>query len=234
MNTARTIGALCPLVFLLAPLAQSALITLEHRRNTPMDQYPDHPRIAQKLLDQQGDINRLTTERNGAYRERAHLLAWLAALHGPNAVLAPAPDIDDEDGWHLLFLTVAGRQLSWHIAPHDVELFNHVERVNFTDPRAQWDGHTTDEKYQRIRTMPWGEMRDAVRTPEPAAVALGEEDVTRFLADRPFRSHRQQPSVRCACAHAHTMHTGPQLFCAVPECPCARYAPAALDEPKEH
>jgi hypothetical protein len=115
---------------------------------------------------------RAEAERDGAYRERAHLLAWLAALHPRNAVLAPSLDIDDEDGWHLLFLTVAGRQMSWHIAPRDVELFTHVERVEFADPRAAWDGHTTDEKYERIRTLPFGEMRDAVRTPGPAEAAV--------------------------------------------------------------
>lgn len=116
--------------------------------------------------DAQGDINRLTTERDGAYRERAQLLAWLAALHAPHAVLAPAADIEDEDGWWLLFLTVAGRQLSWHIAPRDAELFNHVQRVDVTDPRAQWDGHTTAEKYERIRTLPLGQMRAAVAEPK--------------------------------------------------------------------
>lgn len=119
-------------------------------------------------------------ERDGAYRERAQLLAWLATLHAPNAVLAPALDIDDEDGWHLLFLTVAGRQMSWHIAPRDMDLLTHVERVDVADPRAQWDGHTTDEKYQRIRTLPWGEMRDAVRTPGPAEAAI---ERVRAMAD---------------------------------------------------
>jgi transcriptional regulator with XRE-family HTH domain len=33
-----------------------------------MAQYPDHTAIAQTLLDQQADINRLTEERDGAYR----------------------------------------------------------------------------------------------------------------------------------------------------------------------
>ncbi|WP_151480644.1 hypothetical protein [Streptomyces albicerus] len=169
-----------------------------------MSQYLDHTRVAQTLLDQQGDINRLTEERDGAYRERAHLLAWLAALHASNAVLVPALDIDDEDGWHLLFLTVAGRQLSWHISPRDVELFNHVERVDFGDPRAQWDGHTTDEKYERIRTLPWGEMRDAVRTPGPAEAAV--ERVREVLAPYDWE-HAQVSAARVR---------------------------AALDEPKEH
>jgi hypothetical protein len=114
-----------------------------------MAHYLDHTAVAQKLLDQQGDINRLTAERDSAYRERAQLLALLATM-ADDAVLAPALDIDDEDGWHLLFLNDAGRQMSWHIAPRDVELFRHLERVDVADPRAQWDGHTTDEKYAHI------------------------------------------------------------------------------------
>lgn len=193
-----------------------------------MAEYPDHTRVAQKLLDQQGQINELAAdaerfkqdhlgacktiaemhaaatgrtgegpvrgvvedvadvrtallraeqERDGAYRERVHLLAWLATLYAPNAVLAPALDIDDEDGWHLLFLTVAGRQLSWHIAPRDMDLLKHVERVDFADPRAQWDGHTTDEKYQRIRTMPWGEMRAALCPVGPVNLLVDDEGV---------------------------------------------------------
>ncbi|MDX2667415.1 hypothetical protein [Streptomyces stelliscabiei] len=120
-------------------------------KEAPVAQYPDHSAIAQKLLDQQSEINRLTTERDGAYRERAQLLAWLAAHH--EAVLAPALEIDDADGWHLLYLHAGGHQLSWHIAPRDAELFAHVEHVDFADPRATWDGHTTDEKYERIRTL---------------------------------------------------------------------------------
>ncbi|MEE4598254.1 hypothetical protein V2J94_41535 [Streptomyces sp. DSM 41524] len=89
-------------------------------------------------------------ERDAAYRERAHLLAWISALHPANAVITPAADID-EPGWQLLFLLVGGWQMSWHIHPRDAELFAHVEQVEPTDPRAQWDGHSTDAKYQRIQ-----------------------------------------------------------------------------------
>lgn len=86
-------------------------------------------------------------ERNGAYRERAQLLALLAT-HYP-ALFAPAPDID-EPGWCLLFVWLPLGQASWHIAPADVPLFDHVELVGSDDPRARWDGHTTELKYARI------------------------------------------------------------------------------------
>ncbi len=87
-------------------------------------------------------------ERDGAYRERAHLVALLAAMTD-GAVIVPALDVD-EDGWALLYLTIGGRQCSWHISPRDLELFEHVERVRPDDPRAQWDGHTTEAKYAGI------------------------------------------------------------------------------------
>jgi hypothetical protein len=96
-------------------------------------------------------------ERDGAYRERAQLLAWLATAHP--AVLAPAPDVD-EPGWQILYLNADGQQLSWHIHPRDAELYGNVEQVRADDPRAQWDGHTTAEKYQRIRTLTGGHSAD--------------------------------------------------------------------------
>lgn len=113
-----------------------------------MSQYPDHTAIAQKLLDQQSDINRLEGERDGAYRERAHLVAWLAAMH--ESVIAPAPDVD-EPGWQIVYLYAGGWQMSWHISPRDAELFKGVTYVAAEHPRAQWDGHQTDQKYARIR-----------------------------------------------------------------------------------
>ena len=87
-------------------------------------------------------------ERDGAYRERAHLVALLAAMTD-GAVITYAPDID-EPGWQIVYLTIGGRQCSWHIAPRDAELFEHVERVGALDVRALWDGHTTEEKYAHI------------------------------------------------------------------------------------
>lgn len=87
-------------------------------------------------------------ERDGAYRERAHLVALLAAMTD-GAVITYAPDVD-EPGWQIVYLTLGGRQASWHISPRDAELFRHVERVEHDDPRGHWDGHTTEEKYEGI------------------------------------------------------------------------------------
>jgi hypothetical protein len=86
---------------------------------------------------------------DAAYRERAHLVAWLAAKY--TSVIAPAPDVD-EPGWQIVYLTADGCQMSWHISPRDADLFALVPHVPADDPRAQWDGHTADQKYARIRS----------------------------------------------------------------------------------
>jgi hypothetical protein len=104
-------------------------------------------------------------ERDGAYRERAHLLALLAALHP--SVITPAPDVD-EDGWQILYLRIGGKQASWHIAPGDAGLFAHVEHVPADDRRAQWDGHTTEQKYAHIgqhAARLYAEARGRAETP---------------------------------------------------------------------
>lgn len=83
-----------------------------------------------------------------AYRERSHLLAYLAAVHP--SVIAPSHDVA-EPGWQLLYVYIAGQQLTWHISPQDADLFEHVEAVTVEDYRAQWDGHTTEQKYAWLR-----------------------------------------------------------------------------------
>lgn len=87
--------------------------------------------IAQIAADAQRAASQTAAERDGAYRERAHLLAWLAALYP--AVITPAPDTD-EPGWHLLYLTPSGHQMSWHISPRDVALFAHATAAPSPSP----------------------------------------------------------------------------------------------------
>jgi hypothetical protein len=100
---------------------------------------------------------RAEAERDGAYRERAHLVALLAALT-PGAVVAPAHDVE-ESGWWIAYLNIGGQQASWHISPRDTDLFAGVEQAGVNDPRAQWDGHTTEEKYAWIADYTAGLLR---------------------------------------------------------------------------
>ena len=90
-----------------------------------------------------------TPEMTALYRERAHLVAFLAAVYP--AVLA-ANDPQEPD-WPIVYVTTPRGQLTWHLSPADLNLFKHVPRVDNDDLRAQWDGHTTEKKYQRLEHL---------------------------------------------------------------------------------
>jgi hypothetical protein len=124
------------------------------------------------------ELEQAQADRDGAYRERAQLLALLASLCP--SVIAPAPDVD-EPGWQILYLRIGGKQASWHIAPRDADLVAHVEHVPVDDSRAQWDGHTTEEKYAHIgehAARLYAEARGRVETSPPAALDGTEQPTT--------------------------------------------------------
>lgn len=83
-----------------------------------------------------------------AQHENAQLLAWLAALHPATAVLAPS---HTPEGSQDLYIVAGGWQLSWPIAAAHADLFKHVTVVDVTDVRAQWDGHGSEQRADRLR-----------------------------------------------------------------------------------
>lgn len=123
-------------------------------------------------------------------------------------MLTKASDVGSA-GWHLLYLDLAGKQCSWHIAPGDVYLFDHVPLVDTDDPRARWDGHTTEEKYQRIAEL----------TANPAFPLPVRPDGTHFYVST-YCVHSDHAACRLTC-----------LCCGQP-CQCAgcEHETAAEDE----
>ncbi|MFJ3812572.1 hypothetical protein ACIPWE_40215 [Streptomyces sp. NPDC090073] len=75
------------------------------------------------------------------YRERAHLVAHLAAIY-PSAIGYTDPE---EPEWAVVNISLPTGQACWHIAPDDMDLFEHVTKANYV-----WDGHTTEQKYGRL------------------------------------------------------------------------------------
>lgn len=63
--------------------------------------------------------------RDAVQEDRAHLLAWLAALH-------PSVLLEDPTGEQppVLSITFDGRNTLWVIASHEACLFDHVTRVD--------------------------------------------------------------------------------------------------------
>lgn len=83
-------------------------------------------------------------ERDKAYRERAALVAFLAAAYP--SVMRDAPDTP---GWGIVYVDAPAGQMSWHLAYADIaDLFEHVPVGD-----AEWDGHTTEQKYERLAEL---------------------------------------------------------------------------------
>jgi hypothetical protein len=83
------------------------------------------------------------------YRERAYLVANLAARY-PSYL---ACNDSDEPGWPVVYIHTPLGQMSWHISADDLDLFDHVLFAELDDPAVQWDGHTTEEKYERLQIL---------------------------------------------------------------------------------
>lgn len=101
--------------------------------------------LSRTLAAAQRRAEKAEAERDGAYRERAQLVALLAALY-PATLAYNDPTAPE---WAVVYVDLPTGQASWHVAPADVELFAHVHR----DDSHEWDGHTTEEKYQRIAEL---------------------------------------------------------------------------------
>lgn len=83
------------------------------------------------------------------YRERAQLVAFVASLF-PSVIAYSDPD---EPNWPVIYITSPAGQMSWHLHKDDLELFAHVPMAQADDPHAQWDGHSSEEKYRRLAAL---------------------------------------------------------------------------------
>lgn len=140
----------------------------------------------------------------GAYRERAHLVAFLTALYPASIghIDSTTPD------WPVVTVQTPAGQMSWHIAPEDADLFAHLDPK---DPCFAWDGHSTDEKYARLRQLT-SDVHTAVNTPgKAAAPAAPQEGQERALAgeDGP-QEHPQPPEDPGPATGPQTAADGPQ------------------------
>ncbi|WP_406501545.1 hypothetical protein OHA04_27400 [Streptomyces sp. NBC_01590] len=92
-------------------------------------------------------LDQLYDQNDALYRERAHLVALLAALH-PSHIGHTDPNLPD---WAVVTVETPAGQMTWHIAERDMDLFTHVQPTNRI--YRGWDGHTTKEKYARMRDL---------------------------------------------------------------------------------
>jgi hypothetical protein len=124
-----------------------------------------------------GEIATLRAALDDVYRERNAVVAALIRTNGWPASLMAAPD---EEGWWIVYAETPLGQVSWHVNPVDVRLFDDVPRRG-----ADWDGHDTDTKYERIAMLA-----------RAALAGEGGREVTDRLSDLdPFTVH--DPGCHC-------------------------------------
>jgi hypothetical protein len=98
-------------------------------------------------LDSDGYVDRiekLEAARNGAYTERNRLVAFLTSIYPSGVRKTAIPGWDE--AWHgCVYIDLPTGQASWHFHDSEAHLFAHL-----TPYDGEWDGHTTEEKYERL------------------------------------------------------------------------------------
>lgn len=120
---------------------------------------------AHAIVTLEEEVNDMRKRKDSAYKERDMVLALAVdalAGHGLLAVLGRHPDSDPawENDWrNIVYIELPnGEQLSWHIHDSELHWFSRLEKR----PDYVWDGHTTEEKYERL-------LRFVAGYPEPAS-----------------------------------------------------------------
>lgn len=85
-------------------------------------------------------------EKDNAYTERNALVALLSKLFPSHLMRHEESDLSWEDDWrNIVCVELPTGQACWHI--HDKELVNFTHLVY---QENNWDGHSTELKYERI------------------------------------------------------------------------------------
>lgn len=90
-------------------------------------------------------------QKDGAYAERNQLVAGLSKCFPSSLERHPDDDQTWENDWRwIVFIDLPTGQASWHIHDSELPQFDHLLR----DQGRKWDGHTNEEKYQRLAALP--------------------------------------------------------------------------------
>lgn len=126
-------------------LTEDLCEVVENLNSTVAAMHRENGALARSLVGMSEVLETTQAERDGVYRERAWLVALLAA-HMP-AWWADGLSTAD---YRVIVLDSPEGQLSWRITTKDLDLFTHVTQVNV----ARWDARsTTGEKYLRLARL---------------------------------------------------------------------------------
>lgn len=103
-------------------------------------------------------VNTMESELRNVYRERAHLVGFLTTLF-PSHFGHTDPSTPD---YGVATVDTPAGQMAWHIHNDDADVI--PAQATNTDVIA-YDGHSTEEKYARLRDLT--AQMDETHTPEP-------------------------------------------------------------------
>ena len=94
-----------------------------------------------------GELAKMRERKDGAYLERNRVVAALASCF-PSGISRTAIE-GWHDDWHgCVYIDLPTGQVSWHYHDSHAHLFAHLPPYT-----KQWDGHTTEEKYERVALL---------------------------------------------------------------------------------
>jgi hypothetical protein len=103
-----------------------------------------------RVLELGDSLAELEITKDGAYAERNRLVSLLSKVF-PSGKKKTAIEGWSED-WHgCVYIDLPTGQASWHYHDSQGWLFGHLPEY-----QGGWDGHTTDEKYERIQSIAAG------------------------------------------------------------------------------
>jgi len=101
--------------------------------------------------DKTETVKSLMAAKDNAYRERDLLVCALSKLFRSHLGRHPDDDTEWENDWRwIVFIDLPTGQASWHIHDSELHLFEHL--THHIGP-SSWDGHTTEEKYNRLAAI---------------------------------------------------------------------------------
>lgn len=90
------------------------------------------------------ELAAMNSVKNNAYRERNRVVAALAKLFPSGVAVDPS-----EPDWPVLYIDLPDGQVSWHFQRSEaVELLAGIPKYE-----GEWDGHSTEEKYARLKAL---------------------------------------------------------------------------------
>ena len=119
-----------------------------HRYIDACQQHNDRQtNLGHEIVALEAECNALASTKDGAYLECNQLVALLSKVF-PAGKKQTAIEGWSED-WHgCVYIDLPTGQASWHYHDSQAYLFDHLPEY-----QGVWDGHTTNEKYERIAAI---------------------------------------------------------------------------------